>query len=229
MIPTFDPCILVESIYSLSALESKLVSYISDPDAAEEPFDVSSIPKVSREQAAKEAQRPSTLETIGVPSSSKASTPPPPSVAETQTQYAQQLAEIPEFASYGQVLHSSTKPAQLTERETEYQASCVKHIFDEHIVFQVRHTLLFTNSYSVSMCADVFFDSSMYQTPFPIPYWKMSLLLCNPRPTLDYRTISLCPFPAFNQRIPLASSTSHSLVMIQQHTKLLLSNVFSNS
>ena len=44
-----------ESIYSLSALESKLVSYISDPDASEEPFDVSSIPRISREQAAKDA------------------------------------------------------------------------------------------------------------------------------------------------------------------------------
>ncbi|KAK7686670.1 hypothetical protein QCA50_010270 [Cerrena zonata] len=120
----------------LSALEAKLVSYISDPDAAEQPFDVSSIPKVSREQAAKESARPSTLDTIGAPSSSKTSTPPPPSLAEAQTQYAQQLAEIPEFASYGQVLHSSTKPAQLTESETEYQVSCVKHVFEEHIVFQ---------------------------------------------------------------------------------------------
>lgn len=116
---TSDLYPFTESLFSLSALESKLVSYISDPDAAEQPFDVSLIPKVSREQAAKESARPSTLETIGVPSSSKASTPLPPSVAETQTQYATQLAEIPEFASYGQVLHSSTKPAQLTERERD--------------------------------------------------------------------------------------------------------------
>ena len=80
---------------------------------------------------------PSSLETIGAPSTSKAATPPPPSAAETQSQYAQQLSEVPEFADYGAVLSSSTKPAQLTERETEYQVSCVKHIFKKHIVFQV--------------------------------------------------------------------------------------------
>lgn len=58
------------------------------------------------------------------------------SPAETASQYAQQLAEVPDFANYGAPFNS-TKPAQLTERETEYQVSCVKHIFKEHIVFQV--------------------------------------------------------------------------------------------
>lgn len=146
---------LSESIFSLSALEARLVSYISDADATSQPFDVSSIPKVSREQAAKEVARkwmrrgyircthlihsgPSTLDTIGAPSTSKAATPPPPTAAETQSQYSQQLAEVPEFADYGPVLSSGSKPAQLTERETEYQVSCVKHIFKEHTVFQVR-------------------------------------------------------------------------------------------
>ena len=81
---------------------------------------------------------PSTLETIGVPSTSKAPTPPPPSMADTQSAYAQQLADVPEFAEYGPVLNSSSKPAPLTESETEYQVSVVKHIFKEHIVFQVR-------------------------------------------------------------------------------------------
>ena len=80
---------------------------------------------------------PSTLETLGVPSTSKAATPPPPSAAETQSNYAQQLAEVPELASYGPVLSSSSKPSPLTESETEYQVSVVKHIFKEHIVFQV--------------------------------------------------------------------------------------------
>lgn len=131
-----QPYVKEESIFSLSALESKLVSYISDPDALEKPFDVSSIPKISRAQAAKDAARPSSLETIGVPSTSKAPTPPPATAAETQSAYAQQLAEVPEFASYGPVLSSSAKPQQLTESETEYQVSCVKHIFNEHVVFQ---------------------------------------------------------------------------------------------
>ncbi|CAL1694385.1 unnamed protein product [Somion occarium] len=152
-----------ESVYSLSALESKLVSYLSDPDAGEKPFDASSIPKVSREQAAKEVARPSTLETIGVPSSSKAATPPPPSAAETQSQYAQQLAEIPEFTSYGQVLYSSTKATQLTESETEYQVSCVKHLFEEHIVFQfnVSNTIADTVLENVAVIMEPQTDSGL--------------------------------------------------------------------
>ena len=138
------------------------MSYISDPDSLDKPFDTSSIPKVSKEQAAKESARgcqvfvqtwsalthrlgPSSLETIGVPSTSKAATPPPQTAAEAQSAYAQQLADVPEFAEYGPVLNSSAKPSQLTEAETEYQVSCVKHIFKEHIVFQVRSSFFLSS------------------------------------------------------------------------------------
>lgn len=89
----------------------------------------------------------STLETLGMPSTSKAATPPPPSAAETQSNYASQLAEVPELASYGNVLSSSVKPAPLTESETEYQVSVVKHIFREHIVFQVRQLCYSTTAF----------------------------------------------------------------------------------
>jgi hypothetical protein len=84
---------------------------------------------------------PSSLETIGVPSKKVATPPPQPSAVETQSAYAQQLAEVPELSSYGTVFGSSTKPAQLTETETEYQVSCVKHLFSEHVVFQVCESL----------------------------------------------------------------------------------------
>lgn len=84
---------------------------------------------------------PSTLDTIGVPTAKKASdSPPPPSAEETRSAYAQQLSEVPELAEYGPVLNSTSSPAQLTETETEYQVTCVKHIFKEHIVFQASPT-----------------------------------------------------------------------------------------
>ncbi|KAI1793129.1 coatomer subunit gamma [Ganoderma leucocontextum] len=168
--PLVQPYIKEESIYSLSALESKLVSYISDPDALEQAFDVTDIPKISREQAAKDAARPSTLETIGVPSTSKAATPPPPSAAETQSSYALQLAEVPELASYGPVLNSSIKPSPLTERETEYQVSVVKHIFKEHVVFQfnVSNTITDTVLEQVSVIMQPQADSGLTED-FIIP------------------------------------------------------------
>ncbi|KAF5385266.1 hypothetical protein D9615_001157 [Tricholomella constricta] len=135
--PLADTYVKEESVFSLAALESKLVAYVKDPSAAAQPFDVSSIPKISRSQAAQDAARPSTLDTIGVPTSKKVSnSPPPPSAAEKQSAYAHQLAEVPEFASYGAVQNSSVTPTQLTESETEYQVTCVKHIFAEHVVFQ---------------------------------------------------------------------------------------------
>lgn len=81
---------------------------------------------------------PSTLDTLGAPLSKKAAdTPAAPSAEEKQSAYLQQLTEVPEFAPYGPVLNSSATPAQLTESETEYQVNCVKHIYKEHVVFQV--------------------------------------------------------------------------------------------
>ena len=68
--------------------------------------------------------------------------PAAPSAAEKQSAYAQQLAEVPEFTSYGSVLNSSATPAQLTENETEYQVNCIKHIFKQHVVFQVSSRFL---------------------------------------------------------------------------------------
>ncbi|RXW24547.1 hypothetical protein EST38_g1280 [Candolleomyces aberdarensis] len=135
--PLADAYVKEESVFSLAALEAKLVAYVKDPAAAAQPLDTSSVPKISRAQAAQEAARPSTLDTIGAPIA-KSVTPVPqaPSAAETQSAYAQQLAEVPEFTDYGAVLNSSATPAQLTESETEYQVTCVKHIFKEHIVFQ---------------------------------------------------------------------------------------------
>ena len=80
---------------------------------------------------------PSSLETVGVQTRKEATPTPQLTAAETQSAYIQQLKEVPELAAYGEVLGSS-KSTQLTESETEYQVSCVKHIFAEHIVFQVR-------------------------------------------------------------------------------------------
>lgn len=61
-----------------------------------------------------------------------------PSAAEAQSTYATQLSAVPELAGYGDVYKSSPKPLPLTESETEYVVSVVKHIFAEHVVFQVR-------------------------------------------------------------------------------------------
>ncbi|KAG6879445.1 hypothetical protein C0992_002576 [Termitomyces sp. T32_za158] len=169
--PLANAYVKEESVFSLAALESKLVAYVKDPSASTQPFDTTSVPKISRSQAAQDAARPSTLETIGVPTAKKTSdSPPPPTAAEKQSAYAQQLAEVPEFASYGPV-HNSTKATELTESETEYQVSCVKHIFAEHVVFQfnVSNTLPDTVLENVSVIMQDQIEEPTLTEDFIIP------------------------------------------------------------
>lgn len=85
------------------------------------------------------------------------------SASEQQSAYKDQLAAVPDFADYGPVLGSSKQPAQLTESETEYVVSCVKHIYREHIVFQVWRKLV--RAYRDTDSRDSVLDSSsMFQT-----------------------------------------------------------------
>lgn len=148
--PWHLPSDMTESTFSLSALESKLVSYITDSSALQKPFDIVSIPKISKEQARLEAQKSRNDASTsalalggagdigaGMNGASGSSPAPAPTTEDTQSLYAQQLSKVPELASYGPVLRSSTKPVELTESETEYVVSAVKHVFKEHIVFQV--------------------------------------------------------------------------------------------
>jgi coatomer protein complex subunit gamma len=131
-----DVFVREEATFSLASLESELASYVKDDSRHLTAFDLASVPKVSREQAAAEvaSSRPSALEAIA--SSSKVPEPAPATASETQSSYAAQIAAVPEFESYGSILKSSPKPIALTESETEYVVSVVKHVFREHVVFQ---------------------------------------------------------------------------------------------
>ncbi|GAA6012131.1 hypothetical protein JCM10207_005141 [Rhodosporidiobolus poonsookiae] len=138
-----------DSTFSLDALEARLASYVADQEAADQPFDFAAVPKISKEQALETSRRSrkdmGDAAAVGVSDVSGRASPAggAASASETQSAYAKQLAEVPEFSDYGSVLKSSPKPVELTERETEYVVSAVKHIFTEHVVFQfnVRNTV----------------------------------------------------------------------------------------
>lgn len=134
-----DVYVREEATFSLASLESELASYVKDDSRHASAFDLASVPKVSREQAAAEvaSTRPSAFEEIAA-SSSKSAEPAsaPATASETQSAYATQIAAVPEFESYGSILKSSAKPIALSESETEYVVSVVKHIFKKHVVFQ---------------------------------------------------------------------------------------------
>lgn len=52
---------LVEGTFPLASLEAELAAYVSHPEKQEQAFDITTIPKISREQAAAEVPRKSRI------------------------------------------------------------------------------------------------------------------------------------------------------------------------
>ena len=121
-----------------------------DKSTFENPFDIATIPIVTKEQAdAEDRTKKLTTVTPTIKAPKAGPTKAVPSGAEaiaqasaTAQKYAQELLQIPEMKSYGSLLKSSSV-VELTESETEYVVSVIKHIFKEHIVLQyeVKNTL----------------------------------------------------------------------------------------
>lgn len=149
-----------DTIPDLAALEQNLQSYVaaaSEGANAVAPFEYDDVPRVSRADAAQEALDASRREAaaaVGAPDSGVTSTAgavagmAPESIAldaapdDPYVYHSEQLARVPEFAAYGPLLTSSpvSAPAMLTESETEYVVTAVKHVFAEHIVVQYNIT-----------------------------------------------------------------------------------------
>jgi coatomer protein complex subunit gamma len=146
-------------------------------------FDISSIPVVSQEQALAE-ERTKKL-TSATPTLKAPSTGPSKSkvngaaegaasAAAATQKYAEQLALIPELKEYGTLLKSS-KVVELTESETEYVVSAIKHIFKEHIVLQydIKNTLPDTVLEDVSVVATPTDEEEVLEEDFIVPCTKL--------------------------------------------------------
>lgn len=125
------------------------------------PIDISKIPVVTREQADAEDRAKKLIVTtpsLKPPKSGVAKSPPAAVATVSATavaqQYAQELMSIPETKEFGDVLKSSSV-TELTEAETEYVVSVVKHVFKEHVVLQyeIKNTLPTTVLENVSVVA----------------------------------------------------------------------------
>jgi len=173
-----------ESSFALSYFEHQLVMYVTADDKStfNTPFDLSAIPVVTKEQAdAEDRTKKLTTATVTV----KAPKAGPTRSAQTGAEalasasaaaqkYQQELLKIPEMSSYGSVLKSSPV-VELTESETEYVVSVVKHIFKEHIVLQyeVKNTLPDTVLENVSVVATPAEDEEL-EEDFIIQATKLS-------------------------------------------------------
>jgi coatomer protein complex subunit gamma len=169
-------------MYSLSTFEHQLVMYVTsnDKQTFATAFDVASVPVVSHEQALAE-ERTKKL-TTATPTLKAPSAGPPKGksngVAEAATaaatqKYAEQLLQIPDIKEYGTLLKSSA-PVELSESETEYVVTAVKHIFKEHIVVQydIKNTLPDTVLGDVTVVASPL-EEDVLEDDFIIPAPKL--------------------------------------------------------
>ncbi|ANZ75962.1 BA75_03083T0 [Komagataella pastoris] len=160
--------------YSLPVLEQKLAQYVNgDEESFNVPFDGSNIPKISEDEARayEYKEKLNSMEE----SIQKESKQPKEEVSEfakhnlLQQQYAQELSNIPELAAYGDLLRSS-HVVDLTEKETEFVVTCVKHIFAGHIVlqFNVENTLTDLQLDNVTMVSEPDFEEFVEDFVAPI-------------------------------------------------------------
>lgn len=176
---------MAESMYTLPYFEHQLVLYVTAEDKTtfDKPFDISSIPIVSREQAiAEDRTKKLTTVTPTLKAPKAGPTKPAPatgaeaiaSASAAQQKYALQFLQIPEMKSYGPLLKSSLV-VELTESETEYVVSVIKHVFKEHIVLQyeVKNTLPETVLEDVSVVATPS-DEEELEEDFIIPAAKLA-------------------------------------------------------
>ncbi|KAK3805154.1 MAG: coatomer gamma subunit appendage platform subdomain-containing protein [Benniella sp.] len=107
------------------------------------PFDLSAVPKLSRqeEQESKASQEQTgTIQVLGGTSSpaqsTNASNATSARPAGSTAPSLDQQGHHADFASFEPLFKSTAKPVELTKSETEYVVTCVKHVFAHHIVFQ---------------------------------------------------------------------------------------------
>ncbi|KAK5692027.1 coatomer subunit gamma [Elasticomyces elasticus] len=162
-----------DSMFSLPILEDQLARYVAggDKEAFAEPFDFGNVPVVSLEQSLAEDKRgkmESAAPTLKAPTSgpTKVKESGVGSAAESMREasalsqrYAQELARVDLFAGYGAVLKSSAV-VELTESETEYVVSAIKHVFAEHVVVQYE----IKNTLADNVLADVSVDATPTST-----------------------------------------------------------------
>jgi coatomer protein complex subunit gamma len=170
-------------MYSLSTFEHQLVMYVTsnDKQTFAAAFDVSTVPVVSHEQAlAEERTKKLTTATptlkapsVGPPKGKANGVAEAASAAATQ-KYAEQLLQHPDIKEYGALLKSSV-PVELTESETEYVVTAVKHVFKENIVVQydIKNTLPDTVLENVTVIASPSEDDVL-EDDFIIPAPKLS-------------------------------------------------------
>lgn len=171
----------LDTMFSLATFEHQLVMYVTADDKSvfAKSFDLGKVPVVTQEQALAEERTKkltSATPTLKAPTTetkkaqANGSADGAAASIEQAQKYATQLSSIPELQGYGTVLKSSAV-VDLTESETEYVVSVVKHIFKDHVVLQynVKNTLPDTVLEEVSVVATPSEEEEVLEEDFIIP------------------------------------------------------------
>ncbi|KAH6577516.1 hypothetical protein BASA61_008862 [Batrachochytrium salamandrivorans] len=141
-----------DSTFALASLESNLERYLKTPAEHDQPFDMKSVAVISKEQDQMERQRAQAAArdrestgTTGITTNESGHSGGVSTVAgansagvsasDAQSIYITAMSSIPQLSSLGS-LYKTSSPVDLTEAETEYIVTCVKHVFPQHFVFQ---------------------------------------------------------------------------------------------
>lgn len=146
-------------------------------------FDVSNVPVVSHEQALAEERTKkltSATPTLKAPSTgpkkaqANGSADSAASAVAVAQKNSQELMRIPELKAHGPVLRSSSV-VDLTESETEYVVTAIKHLFKDHVVLQydIKNTLVDTVLEEVFVVATPSEESEILEEDFIIPVSKL--------------------------------------------------------
>ena len=172
-------------MFSLSTFEHQLVMYVTADDKATfaTAFDMSNVPIVSHEQALAEERTKkltSATPTLKAPSAGPKKTQAngtadKAAAAEAAAKkHAQALMQIPELQAHGPLL-SSSAPVELTESETEYVVTAIKHIYKDNIVIQydIKNTLANTVLQEISVVAAPSEEEESLEEEFVVPVAKL--------------------------------------------------------
>lgn len=132
--PFFLSHSLTHTLSLFLSLSDQGASPLAEPLSGPGALESSSTPGVSTPLASTPVKEVTQTPGLGISSSQG------PSREERAAEYAKTLGAIDAFASYGPLFSSSPKPLPLTESETEYVVTYVKHTFASHVIFQFNCT-----------------------------------------------------------------------------------------
>lgn len=173
---------------SVVGLEQALLRYTQAIEAQQQRFDMRTVPVHTP------AAKPKADEQMPEAFAAKQ----PAKTLETQAdRYVKQLATIPELSALG-TLFKSSEPVRLTEEETEYSVTCVKHAFSDYVLLQF--DLL--NTLPDQRLENVQVDC------VPSEDWELVKVL--PAPALPYNTPATC-YSVFRPTEPSACGIACTL------------------